>query len=105
MARITTESLAEEAYPKMLMEALERAVKVNFELTVKDAKFIVSVRNTVSIVELTLTYTTASQQALETLLWYIEKEEDRIAESERRYRAKQIALSKLTLEERKLLGV
>lgn len=102
-ARLEAEKASD--YPIMLMTAIERSASVNYELTVKDAKFLVRDRNSNARWILSLTYTYDDYEVLEQMIWDIEHEEAEIAERERKYKAKQEALAKLTKEERELLGV
>lgn len=95
----------EAAYPARLMNVLERATKVNYELKVKDAMFVVREWNTNAQWEMTPFYTEDSQEALDALNYDVESEEEKRAEAERRHAAKQAALAKLSKEERELLGL
>lgn len=93
------------AYPTRLMNVLERATRQNYELTVKDAFFVVLDRNTRAQWEMTPLYTEDSQEALEALLWDVEAEEERRKMEQMRYEMKQVALAKLTDTEKALLGL
>ena len=93
------------AYPSLLLATLERATRLSYELTVKDAKFLVRDRNSNAKWAMTPQHTKDSQDTLEALVYDVQDEEDRRAEQERRYQAKQTALAKLTPEERKLLNL
>ena len=111
-ARLALERAAHEAemsasYPGRLMAMLERAVKVNYELTVKDSKFRLEDRDDRRdrVVELTLTYSAANQEALHELDWRVEMKEEAQREAERRAALRRNALSKLTAEEREELGL
>ena len=99
------QAATEAAYPATLMQVLERATKLSYELKVKDAMFLVREWNTNTQWEMTPFYTEDSQDALEALTYDVELEEEKRAEAERRYQAKQTALNKLTKEERELLGL
>jgi hypothetical protein len=92
-------------YPTLLLDTLERATRLSFELTVRDAMFVVKDLNSRAQWEMTPLYTEDSQDALESLVYDVESEEEKRAEAERRYQAKQTALAKLTKEERELLGL
>ena len=94
-------------YPARLMAMLERATKVNFELEVRDGKFVLEDRDDRRdrVVELTLTYSTENQEALHELEWRVDMKEEAEREAERKRLAKQAALAKLTKEERELLGL
>ena len=92
-------------YPTRLLTALELATSLNYELTVKESKFVV--RNYNDRVEFYLTpqHTRASQDTLQEMEWELEREQEARAEVVRRLEAKQAALSKLTKEEKELLGL
>ena len=94
-------------YPQRLMAMLERATKVNFELEVRDGKFHLEDRDDRRdrAVELTLTYSKENQEALHELDWRVDTKEEREREEQRRYQVRQAALSKLSQEERELLGL
>jgi hypothetical protein len=96
------------AYPTRLMMALEEATTKNdYELEVRNGMFSLRDRNSRSdlTLSLTLAYTENSFNALETLEYDLEQAADERAEAERRYAMKQAALTKLTKEERELLGL
>lgn len=105
--RAAYEAVAAATYPERLMEMLERATKVNFELAVREGKFVLSDRDDrrERNVELTLTYSAENQEALHELDWRVDMKEEAEREAERRRLVKQAALSKLTQEERELLGL
>ena len=92
-------------YPTLLLDTLERATRLGFELTVRNAKFVVEDRNSRANWTLNPTHTKDSQADLEALMWDVESVEAARAEEERRYAMKQAALSKLSKEERELLGL
>lgn len=98
-----------ESYPSRLMAALEEATqKSNYELEVKDGYFTLRDRNRNSYdnpLSLSYSYTSNSFFALEDLESDLQDKAAERAEAERRYQAKQTALSKLTKEERELLGL
>lgn len=93
------------AYPALLMDTLERATKLSYELTVKDAMFLVRDLNSNAKWTMTPQHTRDSQDTLEALVYDVQDTEDLRAEAERRYQAKQVALAKLSKEERELLGL
>lgn len=121
MARKTKAELAAEAeayqqnvravealtYPERLMAMLERAIKVNFELEVREGKFFLSDRDDRRLVEveLTLVYSTENQEALHELDWRVDMKEEAEREAERRAQLRLTALNKLTREEREMLGL
>lgn len=108
-AAVVAEREAEQAqtYPERLMTMLERATKVNFELTVKDGSFYLDDRDArhTRAVELTLEYSKENQEALHELDWRVDVKEERAREAERRYALKQSALAKLSAEELEVLGL
>ena len=112
LAREAQERAAYEAemaatYPERLMAMLERATKQNFELEVRDAKFVLSDRDDRRDrpVELTLTYSKENQEALHELDWRVDMKEQAEREAARKAAVKQAALAKLSKEERELLGL
>lgn len=111
-AREAAERAAYEAemaasYPERLMAMLERATKVNFELEVREGKFVLEDRDDRRdrTVELTLTYSAENQEALHELDWRVDMKEEAQREAERRANLRRNALSKLTAEEREELGL
>jgi len=93
------------SYPARLMDMLERATKLSYDLTVKEAKFVVRDMNSNAKWAMTMTYDADSNDTLEALTYDVEDAEERRAETQRRYEAKQAALSKLTDTEKELLGL
>jgi hypothetical protein len=100
-------AVAKATYTERLMALLERAVKMNYELTVKEGLFRVEDRDDrrSDAYLFTVNYTEASDSTLNTLEWYVMDKEEQAAEAERRSRVKQAALAKLSTEERELLGL
>ena len=100
---------AEQAatYPQRLMAMLERATNQNFELEVRDAKFVLTDRDDRRdrAVELTLEYNSSNQEALHELDWRVDLKEEAEREAQRRLAVKTAALAKLSQEERELLGL
>lgn len=94
-------------YPARLMAMLERATKVNFELAVRDAKFVLRDRDDHRdrVVELTPTHNAENQEALDELSWRVALKEEAELEAARKAAMRQAALSKLSKEERELLGL
>lgn len=112
LARMAAEQAAYEAeqtqtYPARLMAMLERAQKVNFELTVKDANFLLVDRDDRRdrTVVLTLTYDRENQEALHELDWRVDIKEEAAREAERKANLRATALNKLSKEEREALGL
>jgi hypothetical protein len=101
------ENVAAATYPDRLMAMLERAPNANWELSVKENKFILTDRDEswASVFELTLVYSQKNQDTLNELEWRVEAKEAEVREAARRYQVKQTALSKLTQEEKELLGL
>lgn len=96
------------AYPAKLMAALEEATtKNNYDLTVKNGMFSLRDRdaNTDLTLSLTMSYTENSWNALESLEWDLEQYADERANRQRRAALKSSALSKLSNEEREVLGL
>jgi hypothetical protein len=93
------------AYPERLMKVLERASRVGFELTVREGKFHVVELNEDFSEVLTLEYTEESDLSLDTLFYRVEDVEEERAEANRRDMVRRAALSKLSQEERELLGL
>lgn len=94
-------------YPERLMALLERAVAVNFELTVKNSMFVLYDQDDRPSNAVTLSFasTDDSNSKLDSLTWEVDfKEKEQLAAEELR-KAKAAALAKLTDEERKLLGL
>lgn len=113
--RLVREAMEREAYeaelvatyPQRLMAMLERATKVNFELEVREGKFVLTDRSESGHqpVELTLTYSLDNHEGLCELDWQVDVKEEKEREAERRYQLKQSALAKLTKEERDALNL
>jgi hypothetical protein len=105
--RATYEAEMAATYPARLMEMLERATNQNFELEVRGGMFVLSDRDDRHdrTVMLTLTYSKENQEALHELDWRVDMKEQAEREAARKAAAKQAALSKLSKEERELLGL
>lgn len=96
----------EEGYPNFLMEMLERACKVQFEMMVFNGKFVVSDRlGQYDDFEFTYKYDRYSRDTLSEMEYYVGMREEKEAKAQREYMARQAALAKLTKEERELLGL
>lgn len=102
---------AEEAqeYLPRLMVALERATKEhNYELTVKDGMFVANDRDTRGWNEnlrLAPNYSRVDFDNLTSLEWDLQMKDEEKAEARRRAEVRANALSKLTKEEKELLGL
>jgi hypothetical protein len=100
--------LAEQAasYPQRLMEVMQRAQAVDFDLEVKsDCMFHVYDRERYTTYELDYFYSVDSDEVWATLRFRVEMLEEENAEEERKYLAKKAALAKLTKEEKALLNL
>lgn len=97
---------ARDAYSALLMETLERATNLSFDLRVRDGKFVVSDCNDYeNFWKLTYDYTPDADSDLDMLRREVERQEQAIAEANRKIQARQAALAKLSDEERQLLGL
>jgi hypothetical protein len=112
LAREAAENAAYEAeqkatYPQRLMAMLERATKVDFELTVQSGWFVVTERNNrdKEEYEFSLEYGATNESNLEGLGWDVRYKEQEQEEAQRKYQLRQNALAKLSKEEREELGV
>lgn len=113
MARIAQEQAEREAalvaaYPANLMEMLERATNQRFfELQVQDSKFRLVDLNAPrdQVIELGIFFTPENQIALSELTWRVEVKEAELLEAQRRVEIRRAALSKLTVEEKEILGI
>jgi len=104
-ARALQEAHDFAAYPSRLMAVLERATQNPnfFDLTVRDSKFHLTKGR--DAFEFPLVHNMRAQIDLESLTWDLDGlDEDRRKAAERA-EAKQVALAKLTKEERELLGL
>lgn len=106
-ARIETNR--KEEYLPILMTALEEAtIRANFDLTVKDGQFTLRDRNGAmypDIVVLSPNYSRRDWEELERLNLELEYRAEARAEQERIRLAKEVALAKLTQEEKLILGL
>ena len=94
-----------EAYPRLLMDSLERATNLGFKVEVKNCIFVVTQRHTNGRWDLAYDYTKESDIELSYLRNTLFIEEEEKAEADRKMLVKQAALAKLTEEERVLLGL
>jgi hypothetical protein len=96
-----------ELYPARLMAVLERAVKANFELTVKNSMFVVEDRDDrrADFYQLTNEFSVDADSALDNLEWAVENKEEERAEAVRQRELRRQAFDKLTVEERNALGL
>lgn len=97
-----------ETYLPRLMTLLERAQKVNFELSVKDGVFVLHERDDRDFgdIKVPIVYEGDDwDSGFNFLERYVGWKEDQIKEANRKFLAKQVALAKLTQEERVLLNL
>ena len=96
------------SYPTHLMEVLERATKMNYELTVELGKFRLWNRDDSSYEGdylLDLRYSKAADRTLDDLELSVQGKEEAAAEAERRRTVRANAMAKLSAEEREALGL
>lgn len=94
------------SYPGMLMDVFARATNLgNFDLSVADGVFVVYDRNDDARWTLTYAHTMESMSSLYDLQWEVEQVEERHREHARRLSLRAAALTKLTEEEREVLGL
>ena len=99
--------VAKATYTERMMAVLERAVRENFELTVKGNQFLVADRDErrASPFFVYAEWTVVSDMALYELEVSVELKEEASAELVRKAQVRGKALAKLTEEERQLLGL
>ena len=99
--------VAKATYTERMMAVLERAVRENFELTVKGNQFLVADRDErrASPFFVYAEWTVVSDMALYELEVSVELKEEASAELVRKAQVRGKALAKLTEEERELLGL
>lgn len=104
MARL---AVAKATYTERMMSVLERAVKENFELEVKNAVFVVTDRDDRYRQAYTLqpVWTETADMDLYSLEMSVELKEEERAESERLSALRRQAFLKLTEEEQQALGL
>ncbi len=100
-------AMARATYTERMMAVLERAVKENFELTVRSGKFVVEDRDErrASPYVVQPVWTETADMDLYSLEVSVELKEEARAEREQKAQARAAALSKLSAEERELLGL
>jgi hypothetical protein len=100
-------AVAKASYPQRLMAVLERATKMNFELSVMNAEFRVEDRDDrrADMYLLPYEFSTKADDTLQSLEWEVESKEEARAEYERKANLRATALSKLTAEEREALSL
>ena len=99
--------VAKATYTERMMAVLERAVKENFELTVRSGKFVVEDRDNrrADTFRVYPEWTVVSDAALYDLEVSVELKEEARAESERLSALRRQAFLKLTEEEQNALGL
>lgn len=113
VAREHAEHLAQAAeakasYPKRLMELLQRAQEMNFEVDVEANSMTFSVFDRDERdcgFEVAYAYSEADDNELYSLECSVKFKEERQAEASRKYLARNAALAKLSAEEKELLGL
>jgi hypothetical protein len=100
-------AMARATYTERMMAVLERAVKENFELTVRSGKFVVEDRDErrASPYVVQPTWSETADMDLYSLEVSVELKEEASAELVRKAQVRGNALAKLTEEERQLLGL
>lgn len=111
LERENTERLAREAewelsYPKRLLDLFERACKINYELTAKDKKFILTdCDDRYDSFALPLEWTIDVEWVFDRATLSVEQKEREEARRNAEFLARETALRKLTPVERELLGI
>lgn len=112
MERMAAERAAEQAvaratYLSRVMMVLERATKANFELEVKDGLFVLEDRDARrdGTYRLPAEWHENADDYLQTLEFEVSYKEEAQREAERKARVRATALSKLSAEEKDLLGL
>ena len=112
--REATESMerqvqAASTYLTRMLALVERAQKANFELEVKNSTFVLRDRDEderdVRLCTLYPEYTTWNDDQLASCEWDLTYKEEATKESNRKFLATQVALAKLSKEEKELLGL
>jgi len=105
--RAQREAVAKATYMTRVMAVLERATKANFELEVRDELFVLEDRDDRrgGTYRFPAQWSDEADNALATLEWEVEHKEEALREAERRAQVRAAALSKLSAEERELLGL
>jgi hypothetical protein len=100
-------AVAKATYLSRLMSVLERATKVNFELEVRDGVFVVEDRDARrdGTYRLPVEWSQDADNTLDSLEFEVGYKEEAEREAERKAALKSAALSKLSVEEREVLGL
>lgn len=99
--------VAKATYTERMMAVFARATKMNFDLDVKDAKFVVHDRdsNYREVYSVDPVWSELADSDLYSLEMAVEFKEEVVAERERKANLRATALAKLTAEERELLNL
>jgi hypothetical protein len=105
--RLAQVEVAKSTYTDRMMAVFARATKMNFDLDVKDAKFIVHDRdsNHREVYSVDPVWSELADSDLYSLEMAVEFKEEVAAERERKANLRATALAKLTAEERELLNL
>lgn len=94
-----------ETWTARLLALMERAQNVGFKLQVRDAKFVLREHDECEQFEFTLEHSDVNENTLGDLEWRVELKEERLREANRRAELRSNAMSKLTEEEARELGL
>jgi hypothetical protein len=104
--RTAFEAEQQETYPQRLMAMLERANKVNYELEVRDAQFVVVDRDDRNNnFRLTITWSAQSEVELYHLEVALDFKEESERDQRRQRELRRQAFAKLSSEEQQALGL
>jgi hypothetical protein len=96
----------EKEYPLRLMATLTRAYKNNFEVVPKDTEFqLVDRDDLYSKFTVSHQFSLKDDQVLDELAWTLDLKEERAREEQRKSDVRNAALSRLSDEEKMLLGL
>ena len=95
----------EKEYPLRLMATLTRAYKNNFEVVPKDTMFQLVDRDLYSKFTVSHQFSLKDDQVLDELAWTLDLKEERAREEQRKSDVRNAALSRLSDEEKMLLGL
>lgn len=106
-ARLAKEEALKASYPERLMVMLERATNQNYELLVRNGAFVLTDRDDPrdGTYALSPMSDSSSEEALWELDWKLDIKEAAEREARRRAEVRNGALSKLSAEEREVLGL
>jgi uncharacterized protein (UPF0335 family) len=105
--RLARVEVAKSTYTERMMAVFARATKMNFDLDVKDAKFVVHDRdsNYCEVYSVDPVWNVLADSDLYSLEMAVEFKEEAALERERKANLRATALAKLTAEERELLNL